>query len=426
VSNDGTVLPGVAQEWKRSGRQTIFKLKANATFNDGTPITVVAVRDSLCRSMQPGALFSWSLLSIQHTRSSDGKTVSCDGISANEGTNEVTLTEGTAKQWLFEALAGPGGWITKPGAASSQYGNVPGAGPYSLREVVPDNRVVLQARSGGPIAPAAREVLFTLIGDDSQAATAFRTGALDALEVTNPNLAKLLDLDKQGTDGSFAVTSVASDRMRLIIVNRRGLEQKGFNVKQTSALMNALNKGFSRQDFVDARLGLAAEATTPFPFPLSVPAAAEAGSFPNASLTAITEGDAYSDLIASRIPKTVGDTVRIDYKGIDKGLLIDRIVKGDFELASVAVEGTLRAPEFWLSFFQPGSPFTVFGEPIAELKGKTFDTEEDRAFGLRTVAEKGNWVGLLRERNVVVTRKEIVGLTFTPAGQVTFESIGRR
>ena len=147
---------------------------------------------------------------------------------------------------------------------------------------------------------------------------------------------------------------------------------------------------------------------------------------PTANLVVITESDAYSDLIASRIPKVVGDSVRLDYKGIDKGLLIDRIVKGDFDLASVAIEGTLRAPEFWLNFFQPGSPFTVFGEPLVELKGQSFDTEQSRAIALSTVAEKGNWIGLLRERNVVVAKKGIVGIVFTPAGQITFESLGGR
>jgi hypothetical protein len=149
-------------------------------------------------------------------------------------------------------------------------------------------------------------------------------------------------------------------------------------------------------------------------------------ALPDANITVITEGDAYSDLIASRISKAAPAPLRVDYKGIDKGLLIDRIVKGDFELASVAIEGTLRAPEFWLSFFQPGSPFTVFGEALPELKDMTFDSDADRAVGLRTVAEKGNWIGLLRERSIVATQKSIVGLRFTPAGQTSFESIGRR
>jgi hypothetical protein len=292
--------------------------------------------------------------------------------------------------------------------------------------VVPDNRVVLQARSDGPLPAGAHEVVFTLLADDSQAATAFRSGALDVLEITNPNLARLVGLDKQGGEASFVVTSVPSDRMRLVIVSRSGLEKKGFTAKQTSELMRTLGKGFPREDFADARLGLASAATVPFPFPASAPDIDQAGPFPDASLTVITEGDAYSDLIAARIAKVAPGGVRLDYKGIDKGLLIDRIVKGDFELASVAVEGTLRAPEFWLSFFQPGSPFTVFGEALPELKDKTFDTDTDRALGLSLVAEKGNWIGLLRERSVVVTRKGIVGLRFTPAGQITFESIGRR
>lgn len=427
VNHDGSVAPGLASEWKSVGTTTTFKLKAGASFADGTPITAEVVRDSLCRSMQPAAVFSWSLASIEHSTSPDGKVVSCSGIVA-VGTLEIMVTESVPKPWLLEALAGPGGWVTKDGV-TSQYGNTVGAGPYVLHRVEPDSRVVLVSRQGGPLAARAAEVVFTLITDDAQAATAYKAGRLDVIEVTSPNLARLLGISSLSAGDGSSLNSVESDRLRILIVNKSALSAKKFDASQIRALMHLIDKGFDRTQLVEPTLGLAVPIGLPFPFGAEVsapPGSNVTQALPPAALTVITESDYYSDFVASRIPKVVGEAVRIDYKGIDKGLLIDRIVKKDFDLASVTVEGTLHAPEFWFSFFQPGSPFSAFGEPLEDLRQVRFDSADQRRLALGIIAYKGNWIGLVRERNVIVSRQGISGLRFTPAGQASYESIGRQ
>jgi len=169
---------------------------------------------------------------------------------------------------------------------------------------------------------------------------------------------------------------------------------------------------------------LAARASVPFPFsqiPAELPP--QVGQvLPNAKLQVISESDQYSDFVASLIPKSVGNT-KIDYRGIDKGLLINQIVKGDFDIASVAIEGTIRAPEFWISFFVPGSPFAAFGMELESLRGRALNDDESRSLSLRDIAVNGNWIGLVQEQKVLLVRKPISGVRLTPTGQTSYEAI---
>lgn len=423
VNQDGTVLPGVATEWKQSGSATEFRIQPGVTFTDGSPITPTAVKESLCASMQPTALYAWTLASIARETPVDGKSVRCTGIQADEARGVVSVVESSTKPWLLEALAGPGGWILKPGGESTKYGDVPGAGPFRITSVTPDSQVVLQARDGGALKARAAKVVFQYISDDAHAATLFHEKKLDLVEVGNPTLARLLRMES----GDAKTVGSDSDRVRVLIFGRKGLAAKGYSDRQVRALMHAIDQQLDRTKISGATPSLATATRVPFPFTIPESTSREAlgvDLLPPTRISVITEGDQYSDYIASLIPRQIGP-VTLDYKGVDKGLLVDRIVKGDFDIASVAIEGTMRTPEFWISFFQPGSPFTVFGDPLRELDGVGLSSDAERMGALAVVAERGNWLGLIRERRVVAMSRSISGLRFTPSGQASYEEIGR-
>src|SRR5580698_1394804 len=143
VDQDGAILPRVAKSWRRRDARTWeFKLGEDETFSDGTPVTPAKVISSLCASMQPSDVQSWSLGSIERKSNGAGGPVTCTGLIA-EGRDTVLIREATPTPWLFEALAGPGGWIIDTDLSKKAvYGVRPGTGPYVISSIVADQRIV--------------------------------------------------------------------------------------------------------------------------------------------------------------------------------------------------------------------------------------------------------------------------------------------
>lgn len=422
VDQDGTVRPGVAERWERSGSVHRFSLKQNMTFNDGTPITPEDVTASLCQAMQPASLYSWSLASIKHEVSPGSKEVICTGIRAVGPSIEVE--ESAPAPWLLEALSGPAGWVVKKGAVPAEYGNVPGAGAFRLAEVRPDSRVVLESRAGAPLPARAKTVVFNYVPDDAIAATKFKSGELNVLELNSPNLIKSLDIDRN--EAGAYLKSATTDKLRVLIVGEEQLAKKGLNSEQIATFKRALSSAIDRRKVASISLGLANPHTAPYIVDgttIDPSTAVDVSQLPKMKLTIISESDAFSDLIAATLPKEIG-AIEIDYKGVDKGLLISNLVKHDFDLASVVIEATLKAPVFWTSFFNPASPFVAFGKPLPGTEAASpMDTQKLRET-LARIRDEGNWIGVVRENKLVLNSKNVTGLRLSPAGQTSYEEIG--
>jgi ABC-type transport system substrate-binding protein len=421
VDQDGLVRPGIAEKWEKAGGVNRFSLKANVTFNDGSPLTPEDVITSLCQSMQPASLYAWSLASIKHEGAPDAKSVKCTGIRAVGSTIEIE--ESSPVPWLLEALSGPAGWIVKKGAVPAEYGNIPGAGAYRLAEVRPDSQVVLKARANSALPARAASVTFNYIADDAVAATKFRSGELKVLELNSPNLIRSLDLSKVD---EAQLKRATTDKLRVVVVGEEQLARKGLTAEQISTFKRALVSAIDRNKVATASFGLATSHEAPYiaeaPAVEVVPLIDVSG-LPKLKLTVISESDAFSDLIAATLPKAIG-AIEIDYKGVDKGLLISSIVKREFDLASVVIEATLKAPVFWTSFFNPKSPFVAFGKPLPGTEASNPSDSKKLGETLVRIRHEGNWIGVARENKLVLTAKNVTGVRLTPAGQTSYEEIG--
>lgn len=208
---------------------------------------------------------------------------------------------------------------------------MPGLGPYKIKEVVPDTRVVLEPRtSGSAIAPATVGIQFDYIADESIAASAFTEGKLHVLDLTSPKLVELLIDSNSGklkTGGTLVQRDW--DRVRIAIVNEKRLVEKGFDAAQARRFIQAYSAAVDRNKIAQNARGLGTPLETSFPpVPRTAATAVSTKELPKAHLTVITEPDAYSDLFAASLPKTVG-RVTMDYRGVDKGVLIQSLVKGD-------------------------------------------------------------------------------------------------
>lgn len=132
--------PGLAVSWRRSAdaRTWTFRLRSGVTFHDGTPLTAVAVKQSiLAVKDRGGASFLWGALDRIETP--DEQTV----VFQMSAPTEVDVA----------ASSMYGAWIVAPRALAAsardegwfEQGRDAGTGPYAIDEYTPGKQVVLRA-----------------------------------------------------------------------------------------------------------------------------------------------------------------------------------------------------------------------------------------------------------------------------------------
>ena len=426
---DGGVRPLLARQWTRTGKVWEFVLRRGLAFSNGEPVEAKDVVASLCAAMQPESPLAWALSSIEHVRDTAGKTL-CTGLAA-VATDRVRIEEEQPVPWLLDALSGPAGWVMPAsGPKPEAFGVVPGAGPYRVREIVPDVRVVLEARRDATaVTPGVDRIRFDYLPDDLVAANRFASGTLHVLDVTTP---QLVDAVVEGTTGKLrhpgSLLRSDWDRIRVAIVNEKALLAKGFSTELTRAFIDAFSASVDREKIARLSNGVGVALGVPFlPVPPGLTPTGAKGTglaFPGARLTIITEPDAFSDLIAASMPRKLGD-VRIGYKGVDKGLLLNSLIKGDYDIAVVPIEATQRSPAFWKSFFTPGSPFSVFGKPIPGLEKADVSSLAGLSRVASEILNRGNWVAIIRERRIQAIAAGVSGIAYSASGQTNYAFIGR-
>jgi ABC-type transport system substrate-binding protein len=426
-SQDGSILPAVAESWTQAGLTWEFAIRPGLIFSDGQPLRDQDIVTGLCNAMQPSSPWAWALASIRHEPAADGKSVSCSGVSVSVP-GRVQIVQTQSVPWFLDALGGPAGWIIRSDADESAYGVMPGLGPYAIMEVVADTRIALQPRtSGSAIAPRLPLVQFDYLPDDAVAAEAFRSGRLQVLDLTSPRLVELLVDSSTGTlNVPGTLTRRDWDRVRIAVINEKSLAKKGFSTAAARRFIEAFSAQTDRARVANVSQGLGVPLYTGFPAvaPGAVPEPVSTEGLPKAALTIITESDPYSDLIAASLPRDIGK-VTIAYRGVEKGVLIQSLVQGDFDIASILIEATTHSPEFWKSFFTPGNPFTAFGKPVAGLEYVDVSTEDGVRQGAELIGRDGNWVGILKETRLQAVAPGVTGVLFSPSGQTIFALIGR-
>jgi ABC-type transport system substrate-binding protein len=449
VNLDGTIEPRAASSWVRRDAQTWeFTLRRNLAFPDGTPIDATVIVRSLCAAMQPTHLWAWSLASIQHKTAADGKTRECIGLTA-PSSYVVRIRESKMAPWLFEALAGPGGWIVPPSVAVAgdrrkNYGNRAGLGPYLIDRIDPDSQVVLRARSdtGAVLKPQVSEIVFRYVPDASVAAKMFEGGALDVLQIDNPQVYRLLVRDRDGkpqlvVPGTLRIFPAA--RIRTVLINLNALTSQGFSSEQAHAFRRAYSREVDRQRLLTFATPHGEPLYTAFPPALahagltsgggSTPrqeAASAAGTesltWPKIRLTLLTNNDSYSDLLAANLPKQVG-AVQISYRAVDFGVMLGDLLSGKYEMVAIVIESTVNAPVFWSSFWTPSAPFVFLGRPLSALAALNLSEPRDLRRAADLIDREGNWVPLLKEAGLVALSPRIIGVRLTPSGQLSLETI---
>lgn len=425
VDASGRFSPEIAEAWTWDDPHSLrVTLRPGLVFSNGAPIRAQDAAWSLCRNLQPSAPFRWLFDNIVSEPDGDD-AVRCTGLMAtDERTLRISIKHSPDR--LIRALSSSMGAVIPEGSQPGKYSSLPGAGPYQLGKIDANSQVELVAKQGGPIDAGVERVVFRQVVDDAAAVAQFAKGELDVLEVGNPRL--LAMVKSANTDLKFRTTWTDVHQIRFVIVNRDRLKQKfGWADDRVMAFMGRLASSIDQTRLVLAYGELGKPLSTAyFPARGSVAPRQTTGERLDAArgeLFLIAENDAYSDLIASLVPTSI-DGIVITRQGLDKGLLIDRLIKKDYDLACISLEALVDDSVYWMSFFRPGSAFTIFGSPLALLENKEpadFDPVDLAAI----IDREGNWLPLFQERRAYLFSPGVEGERLLPTGLIDYSRLRR-
>jgi peptide/nickel transport system substrate-binding protein len=170
----GKIVPSLAESWTQPQPNTyIFKLRRNAKFHDGTPLTAADVVFSFERIRNPDTKATRRLdfEAVQSVRATDPYTV------------EVRLSNPSAT--FLNLLAGRETYIvskkwTEAGGDFRKAAN--GTGPFKLASYEPNVRYTLERHPGAWRPPCLDRVEMLPAQDDRARVNAFKSGQTDLVE----------------------------------------------------------------------------------------------------------------------------------------------------------------------------------------------------------------------------------------------------
>ena len=151
----GEPVPALAASWTNPGPDTWrFRLRPDARFSDGTPVTSVDVVRSIQRARSPGSVVAGNLAALSEVRA--------------DGPGVVTITSARGATSFLATLTAVLVAREAPGASEGR--RFLGSGPYEVTRFVPAERIEMAAWRGrsGP-RPAVTEAAWETFGAPEKA-----------------------------------------------------------------------------------------------------------------------------------------------------------------------------------------------------------------------------------------------------------------
>lgn len=177
IDPEGNLAPALAESWEQPDPQTyVYRIREDATFHDGSPVTVDDILYSIEQSGDPEVSPQFSFW--------------YDNVAevVESGEQEITITlvePDVGFAWLPSASAGlfvapRAFWEEHDGAIGTSEALLVGSGPYRVSEFVPDSHILLDAVDtwwGG--VPAVDSLRFEVVPDENTRLLAQRSGDVD-------------------------------------------------------------------------------------------------------------------------------------------------------------------------------------------------------------------------------------------------------
>ncbi|WP_062015703.1 ABC transporter substrate-binding protein [Aureimonas sp. AU4] len=178
VAPDLTIVPQLATEWSfdEAGTRLTFKLRPDATFQDGTKLDAAAVKANIERAKSlPDSLRKSELTSVASVEAPDAQTVVMN-LSKPDAT-------------LLAQLSDRAGMILAPSAFETFADKPVCSGPYSFVSRTQNDRIVLRKNPAHYDAANYHfdELVFLPIPDTTVRLANLQSGDIDMLERLAPN-----------------------------------------------------------------------------------------------------------------------------------------------------------------------------------------------------------------------------------------------
>jgi peptide/nickel transport system substrate-binding protein len=190
---DGKMIPYLAESWTADASSATFKIRKDATCEDGTPVTPTVVKDSFTRLFDP------------KTPSFNRPRIFGPGpytLAADDAAGTFKLTIGSPTSDLLAAFSHYAAGVICPEGLKDPaklLDDAWGSGPYTLEEAVRGDHATLRIRkdwkwgpNGTTAAHLPEQITIKVVPNATTAANLVLTGGLDLAQITGPDVPRLL------------------------------------------------------------------------------------------------------------------------------------------------------------------------------------------------------------------------------------------
>lgn len=192
-------IPYLAKSWTQTPTDLVFTLRTDASCSDGTPVTATVVKKSLDAFIKSSPALATTIGTGPFT------------VTANDSAATVTVSSKTPNSEMIYGFTQAGMGIVCPAGlvdTTQQRRKSFGSGPFVIDSFVEGDAFTVKVRpewKWGPKGTTAKtpgfpdKIVFKSVANETTAANLLLTGALDASEVSGPDVQRLL-ADKSVTD----------------------------------------------------------------------------------------------------------------------------------------------------------------------------------------------------------------------------------
>lgn len=186
-----TIVPLIAKEWKLSedGRTYTFKLREDAKFSDGSPVTAKDVQWSLERACDPRLASPIAMGYLGDIEGAEeklqGKSDKLTGLQVIDDHTIAIRIKGRRSAFLGK-LTYPIASVLKEGSVLdgsiiTKPDQLVATGPFRITSYVPQQVVALEANPHALAKPKSSRLIFRIVKDPASRINLFKTGELHIL-----------------------------------------------------------------------------------------------------------------------------------------------------------------------------------------------------------------------------------------------------
>jgi ABC-type transport system substrate-binding protein len=441
VAPDGHLRYTVAEriDVTPDGLSLDIRLRPEARFWDGSPVRAKDVHYSIERFRRSAHPHRWICDRIVGVEAFDAQATNhMAGIIIQDELNlklRFSKPEPDAA-WLLSSLATA---IVKEGNANDTekpFGShIIGCGPFRPVDLKPGDLFIVARNAGYPASNRIEQIRFVVTQDTQARLQMARENKADLVRLRGPMLAEVSErvegnqLQLKSEYSHHVIVTSEANELTFLLLNWKAPVLDGLSGNQRrqwhQALSDAMNRAEMVKNLYQGEGG--AEPTHHIAPPSSftiAPAVAKgttAVKIPVPSkLTLVSPNDATSRQLATYVQIRSREAgLELEVQLVELPNLIQRVIDRNFEIALLWIEQQIvsTGPFAWISFYNPKSPLSAFGEPLSEIGQQAEEVRgiinsQTRATRYSQLVEgidiaQTSWVPLASRKAVFLTSKGI-------------------